>query len=200
MVYEEYVDKNHKPSYDKEILVSFVVKPAEKFTIEECAGAIAAESSTGTWTTLTDWFDGKRVKELSAKAYDFHKMGEYWNVKVAYPLELFESANIPGFLASVAGNIFGMRRVEKLRIEDIYLPKDFLSNFKGPFKGLDVKKIFKVERPIVGTVPKPKVGYSAEEVERLAYELLSSGLDYVKDDENLASPNFCKFEERGKRI
>lgn len=200
MKYEEYVDKGYEPNRLRDVIVSFRVKPAENFTIEECAGAIAAESSTGTWTTLVDWFDGKRVKDLSAKAYEFRKMGEQWNVKIAYPVEFFESANIPAFLASVAGNIFGMRRVEKLRIEDIYLPKKFLSSFKGPFKGLEVKKIFKVNRPIVGTVPKPKVGYSAEEVEKLAYELLSSGLDYIKDDENLASPNFCKFEERGKRI
>lgn len=200
MEYLDYVDKEYKPNPNKEFLVSFKVKPAENFTIEECAGAIAAESSTGTWTTLTEWFDGKRVKELSAKAYEFLKCGDYWNVKIAYPVELFEMANIPGFLASVAGNIFGMRRVEKLRIEDIYFPKSFLKQFKGPLKGLEVKKIFNVDRPIVGTVPKPKVGYSAEEVEKLAYDLLSSGLDYIKDDENLTSPEFCKFEDRCRRI
>lgn len=200
MRYEEYVDKNYKPDQNKDLLVSFRIKPAENFTIEESAGAIAAESSTGTWTTLTDWFDGKRVRDLSAKAYEFKKIEDYWNVKIAYPLELFESANIPGFLSSVAGNIFGMRRVEKLKIEDIFIPKSFMANFKGPLKGLDVKKIFKVNRPIVGTVPKPKVGYSVEEVEKLAYDLLSSGLDYIKDDENLTSPNFCKFDERCKKI
>ncbi|NHW23919.1 MAG: type III ribulose-bisphosphate carboxylase [Archaeoglobales archaeon] len=200
MKYSDYVDKAHQPERDREILVSFTLKPAENFTVEECAGAIAAESSTGTWTTLTEWFDGKRVRELSAKAYEFLKTGEYWNVKIAYPLELFETANLPGFLASVAGNVFGMRRVEKLRVEDIYLPKSFLKHFKGPIKGLEVKRIFKVDRPIVGTVPKPKVGYSAEEVEKLAYDLLSSGLDYIKDDENLTSPEFCKFEDRCRRI
>lgn len=200
MEYLDYVDKEYKPNLNKEFLVSFKIKPAENFSIEECAGAVAAESSTGTWTTLKEWFDGRRVKELSAKAYEFSKSGEYWNVKIAYPIELFEMANIPGFLASVAGNIFGMRRVEKLRIEDIYLPKSFLRQFKGPLKGLEVKKIFNVDRPIIGTVPKPKVGYSVEEVEKLAYDLLSSGLDYIKDDENLTSPEFCKFEERCKRI
>jgi len=95
-----------------------------------------------------------------------------------------------------------MRRVEGLRLEDIYLPEKFLKDFKGPEKGKDgVKKIFEVEnRPIVGTVPKPKVGYSAEEVEKLAYDLLMGGLDYVKDDENLTSPEYCRFEDRASRI
>jgi len=103
-------------------------------------------------------------------------------------------------LASVAGNIFGMRRVEKLKLLDLRIPKDFMRYFKGPLRGVEVKKIFGVDRPIVGTVPKPKVGYSSEEVERLAYDLLLGGLDFVKDDENLTSQKFCRFEDRCRRI
>ncbi|MEM1592822.1 MAG: type III ribulose-bisphosphate carboxylase [Archaeoglobaceae archaeon] len=199
MKYSDYVAKDYVPS-ENEVLVSFLVKPAEGFGIEEVAGAIAAESSTGTWTELFPWYDKKRVERLSAKVYEIKEFGDRWTVKISYPFELFELTNLPSFLASVAGNVFGMRRVAKLRLEDIRFPKEFLKCYKGPFKGLDVKKIFGVERAIVGTVPKPKVGYSAEEVESLAYELLSGGLDFVKDDENLASQSFCKFEDRCKRI
>ena len=45
-----------------------------------------------------------------------------------------------------------------------------------------------------------KEGYIPEEVEKLAYELLLGGLDYIKDDENLTSPSFCRFEARAKAI
>ncbi|MCS7118657.1 MAG: type III ribulose-bisphosphate carboxylase [Archaeoglobaceae archaeon] len=199
MKYLDYVLKGYEPG-NEEVIVSFFVKPTEGFAIEEVAGAIAAESSTGTWTELVDWYDAERVRKLSAKAYEFKRFNEGWILKISYPTELFEYANLPGFLASVAGNIFGMRRVAKLKILDIRIPKDFLKGFKGPLKGLGVKKIFGIDRPIVGTVPKPKVGYNVEEVERLAYELLIGGLDFVKDDENLASPSFCKFEERCRKI
>jgi len=140
---------------------------------------------------------------LSGRVYEIHDLGDgSYLVKIAYPVELFEEGNMPAFLASIAGNIFGMKRAAGLRLEDIYLPRKFLEYFKGPSKGLKgVKEIFKVyDRPIVGTVPKPKEGYTPDEVEKLAYELLSGGLDYIKDDENLASPSFCRFEARAKAI
>jgi ribulose-bisphosphate carboxylase large chain len=108
---------------------------------------------------------------------------------------------MPAFLASVAGNIFGMRRASGLRLEDLYLPREFLKYFKGPSRGVKgVREIFRVyDRPIVGTVPEPKEGYTPE-VEKLAYEILVGGMDYIKDDENLASPKFCRFEARAKAI
>ena len=200
--YPAFVDKSYTPKPD-DVIVTFRVTPAEGFTVEDAAGGIAAESSTGTWTTLYPWYDQSRIERLKGRAYYFkdNKDGTYL-VRVAYPVELFEEGNMPGFLASVAGNIFGMRRAKNLRVEDIYLPKEFLKYFKGPSKGIKgVRDIFKVyDRPIVGTVPKPKVGYTPDEVEKLAYEILSGGMDYIKDDENLASPSFNRFEARAKAI
>lgn len=201
-IYNRYLDIGYQPDLKKDVIAVFRIKPASGFTIEDCAGAIAAESSTGTWTSLYEWYDGRRVEKLSSKVYEILDVGDSWIVRVAYPRELFEDGNILGLLASIAGNVFGMRRVASLRLEDIYLPENFLKGFKGPAKGKKgVKRIFNVEnRPIVGTVPKPKVGYSPDEVEDLAEELLSGGMDYIKDDENLTSPSYCSFEKRARAI
>ncbi|MEM2300908.1 MAG: type III ribulose-bisphosphate carboxylase [Sulfolobales archaeon] len=201
--YPLFIDKSFKPDPEDHVIVSFKVTPAAGFTVEDTAGGVAAESSVGTWTTLYTWYDEARLSRLMGRAYEFLDLGGGgYLVRVAYPVELFEEGNMPAFLASVAGNVFGMRRVRWLRVEDIYLPRRFLEHFKGPFRGLrGVREIFRIYgRPIVGTVPKPKVGYSPEEVERLSYEILSGGLDYVKDDENLASPSYCKFETRARSI
>ncbi len=201
--YPAFIKKGYEPDLDRDVIVVFRIKPAKGFSVEDAAGGVAAESSTGTWTTLYTWYDKARLDKLMGKAYYFKDLGDgSFVVRIAYPVELFEEGNMPGFLASVAGNIFGMRRVEGLRIEDIYLPYDFLKHFKGPSKGIEgVRRIFKVyDRPIVGTVPKPKVGYSVDEVEKLAYEILVGGMDYIKDDENLVSPSYCRFEERARRI
>lgn len=201
--YHLFVDKGFRPDPDSHVVVTFRVAPAPGFTIEDAAGGVAAESSVGTWTTLHVWYDEPRLSKLMGRAYEISDLGGgSYLVRVAYPLELFEEGNLPAFLASVAGNVFGMRRVRWLRVEDIYLPKGFLEPFKGPLKGLSgVREVFRVyDRPIAGTVPKPKVGYSADEVERLAYEVLAGGLDYIKDDENLASPRYCSFEARARGI
>jgi ribulose-bisphosphate carboxylase large chain len=201
--YHEYLSPGYTPDLESSIIAVFRVMPAEGFRVEEVASGIGAESSTGTWTTLYPWYNVERVKRLSAKVYEIRDLGDgSYIVKVAYPIDLFEEGNMPAFLASVAGNIFGMRRAAGLRLEDIYLPREFLRYFKGPSKGVKgVREIFRVyDRPIVGTVPKPKEGYTPEEIEKLAYEILSGGMDYIKDDENLASPKFCRFEERAKVI
>ncbi|MEM4481505.1 MAG: type III ribulose-bisphosphate carboxylase [Desulfurococcaceae archaeon] len=201
--YSEYLAPGYTPDPTGDVIAVFRVTPAYGFRVEEVAAGIGAESSTGTWTTLYSWYDASRVRELSAKVYEIVDLEDRsYLVKVAYPLELFELGNIPGLLASVAGNVFGMKRAEFLRLEDIYLPKRFLEMFKGPSKGISgVMDIFRVyDRPIVGTVPKPKMGYTPSEVEKLAHELLLGGLDYIKDDENLTSPSFCRFEERARAI
>ncbi len=201
--YYEYLSPQYTPDPESDVIAVFRVTPAQGFRVEEVASGIGAESSTGTWTTLYPWYDVERVKRLSAKVYEIRDLGDgSYIVKVAYPVDLFEEGNMPAFLASIAGNIFGMRRAGGLRLEDIYLPREFLKYFKGPSKGVrGVRGVFKVfDRPIVGTVPKPKEGYTPDEVEKLAYEILVGGMDYIKDDENLASPKFCRFEERAKVI
>ncbi len=199
--YKAFVKSDYSPDPDKDLIVSFKVTPSEGFSIEDVAGAIASESSVGTWTTLATLPD--RIWRLMGRAYEIRDLGDgSWLVRVAYPVDLFEEGNMPAFLASVAGNIFGMRRVKGLRIEDIAMPREFLKYFKGPVRGLaGVRELYGVyDRPIVGTVPKPKVGFTPEELEAVAYEILVGGMDYVKDDENLASPSFCRFEGRAKAV
>lgn len=199
--YNVFVKRDYYPDPDKDVLVSFKVVPAEGFSIEDVAGGIASESSVGTWTTLSSL--PERVWRLMGKAYEMKSLGDgSWLVRVAYPTALFEEGNMPAFLASVAGNIFGMRRVKSLRIEDIVIPGEFLKYFKGPVRSLrGVRDIYRVyDRPLLGTVPKPKVGFSPEELEAVAYEILVGGMDFVKDDENLASPSYCRFSERAKAV
>ena len=201
--YPLFIKKDYTPDPEEDVVVTFRITPAPGFSVEDAAGGVAAESSVGTWTTLYTWYDRSRVDGFMGRAYYFRDLGDGSHlVRIAYPADLFEEGNMPGFVASVAGNIFGMKRASGIRVEDIYMPPKFLRHFKGPNRGIEgVREIFRVyDRPIVGTVPKPKVGYTPEEVGRLAYELLSGGMDYVKDDENLTSPSYCRFEERAKTI
>jgi ribulose-bisphosphate carboxylase large chain len=109
---------------------------------------------------------------------------------------------MPQIMSSIAGNIFGMKAIDNLRLVDIDFPKEIAKSFKGPEIGLDeLRKITGIkERPILGTIFKPKLGLNPKEMEELAYEVYSSGLDYTKDDENLCSMSFNKFDDRVQRI
>ena len=195
-IYHEFVDESYEPSSDQLVAV-FRVTPAQGVSIYEAAGRIAAESSVGTWTTLSvkpSLFD-----KLKAIAYKFIDLGDgSWLVYVAYPIDLFEEGSIPNFVSSVLGNIFGMKAIAGLRAEDVYFPKRYLETFPGPNRGIPgVREALGVkERPILATVPKPKLGYTPEEYAQVAYEILVGGVDLIKDDENVASQPFIRFRDR----
>ena len=52
------------------------------------------------------------------------------------------------------------------------------------------------DRPLVGTIIKPKLGLKTVDHAKVAYEAWVGGCDIVKDDENLSSQKFNPFEER----
>jgi ribulose-bisphosphate carboxylase large chain len=105
---------------------------------------------------------------------------------------------MPQILSSIAGNIFGMKVIKNLRLEDVIFPEKLIKSFKGPKFGIQgIRKIFDVwNRPLTATVPKPKVGLSEKEEARIAYEAWVGGIDLEKSDENLASMKFNKFKKR----
>jgi hypothetical protein len=61
------------------------------------------------------------------------------------------------------------------------------------------RKITRIKnRPLIGTIIKPKIGLAPKDHANVAYEAWFGGCDVVKDDENLVSQNFNKFESRLK--
>jgi ribulose-bisphosphate carboxylase large chain len=189
--YEEFVDLNHTPGRD-ELVALYYFEPAEGISREEAVGRVASESSTGTWTTLFTL--PPRMRDLQAKAFEIE--GNY--VKIAYPLALWEEGNAAQLLSGIAGNVFGMKALDRLRLIDASLPAEYLRHFKGPHFGMEgIRDMMKVRgRPLTGAVPKPKVGFTAEEHAEVGYETWMGGFDFVKDDENLTSHPFNRFEDR----
>lgn len=186
----DFVKLNYKPT-DKDLVCLFRLEPNRK-TIKESAASVALESSIGTWTKLQT--EKEYMKKLAAKVFSIK--GNM--IKVAYPGDLFEPGNIPNILSSIAGNIFGMKDVKNLRLEDVQFPSYLLKSFSGPKYGIEgLRKIMKIKnRPFVGTIVKPKLGLNSNDHAEVAYESWMGGCDFVKDDENLSSQSFNKFEKR----
>nr|VDD88962.1 RuBisCO long chain, Form III-b [uncultured archaeon] len=55
------------------------------------------------------------------------------------------------------------------------------------------------DRPLLGTIIKPKLGLKTKDHAKVAYDAWAGGCDIVKDDENLSSQKFNVFEERVAR-
>jgi ribulose-bisphosphate carboxylase large chain len=185
-----YVDLNYRPRND--MVCEFYIEPAKGLSVKEAAEHIAGESSVGTWTEVST--STPRIRKMAAKIFSIK--GNY--VKIAYPQELFEPGNMPQIMSSIAGNIFGMKAIDRLRLEDVEWPYSLMKSFKGPLYGIPgVRKITGVkERPLVGTIVKPKIGLDEKSHAKVAYDAWIGGIDIVKDDENLSSQPFNRFEKR----
>ncbi len=190
MKYVDFVDQSYKPK-TTDLLCDFYVEPIG-ISLKEAAGGVAAESSVGTWTELTTI--KPYVEKLAARVFSIKGN----NIRIAYPIELFEKGNMPNILSSVAGNVFGLRALKNLRLTDINLPKELVQSFKGPKYGINgIRKLLNVhDRPLVGTIIKPKLGLKTVDHAKVAYDAWAGGCDVVKDDENLSSQRFNPFEER----
>lgn len=188
----DYVDLKYKPG-DEELICEYHVEP-KGISLRKACEHIAGESSIGTWVDVKTMSPGI-ARRLKPHVFEIKKSGE---VKIAYPPGIFEPGNAAQILSSIAGNIFGMGSLRKLRLQDVVLPRNIIKSFKGPEFGISgVRKILKVrERPLVGTIVKPKVGLTARAHAKVAYEAWVGGCDVVKDDENLTSQAFNRFDKR----
>src|SRR3989344_6210833 len=190
----DYVNLKYKPK-DSDLICLFRVEPAKGLSLKKAANTVALESSTGTWVEVKT--KKAYVNKLAAKVFSIK--GDY--VKIAYPSGLFEKGNAPNILSSIAGNIFGMKAVRNLRLEDIKIPSEILRGFKGPKYGIQgIRNMMRVkDRPLLGTIIKPKLGLKTRDHAKVAYDAWTGGCDVVKDDENLSSQKFNVFEERVAR-
>ena len=190
MRYIDFVNLKYRPK-DTDLICDFYVEPLGQ-PLDVIAGGVAAESSVGTWTELTT--EKPYIKEKAATVFDIQGN----DIRIAYPIELFEPGNMPNILSSVAGNVFGLEDIANLRLNDITFPKELISSFKGPEYGIQgIREITGVYgRPLVGTIVKPKLGLVVRDHVKVAYDSWLGGCDVVKDDENLSSQKFNPFEER----
>ena len=189
----EFIDSSYKPTR-KDLICLFRVTPSG-MGFKEAANNVASESSVGTWCDVKS--NKKYVNKLGAKVFGIS--GNY--VKIAYPRQLFEENSVANILSSVAGNVFGMKDIKGLRLEDIRFPKKLLNSFPGPRFGIDgYRKILGVKkRPLVGTIVKPKLGLKTKDHAKVAYDAWVGGCDLVKDDENLANQKFNPFDKRAAK-
>lgn len=191
--YKSFLFLNQTFDPESHLFAKYYLETDEDFLT--VAGGVAAESSIGTWTFLTTQRQ-ETFNKYCAKVFFADK--DKGLIKIAYPIDLFEKGNLPQLLSSVAGNIFGLKEVKKLKLLDLDMPESYVTSFPGPRFGIDgIREITKVEnRPLIGSIIKPKEGLSSEEHAKIAMDVYHGGVDLVKDDENLTSPPFNPFYDR----
>jgi ribulose-bisphosphate carboxylase large chain len=184
--------------------------------VPEAAAIVAGEASTATFVKLPgemaeriERLHGARVESiLELEAADLPSLPvarppsgrqtyQRARVEISWPLAN-TGPSLPNILAAVAGNLFECREVTGLKLLDVGLPAALLSAYAGPRFGIDgTRDLAGVHgRPLIGTIIKPSVGLDPQETAELLQKLVEGGIDFIKDDELMASPLNCPFEER----
>ena len=166
---KDYRSMYWTPDYiplDTDLLACFKLVAQEGVPLEEAAAAVAAESSTGTWTTVwtdlltdLDYYKGRayRIEPVpgdDTAVYAF----------IAYPMDLFEEGSVVNVLTSLVGNVFGFKAIRSLRLEDLRFPIAYVKTCGGPPNGIQVERdrMNKYGRALLGCTIKPKLGLSAK--------------------------------------
>lgn len=195
-----YVNLSLKdPRNGEYMLAVFHLKPGNSINILQAAAEVAAESSTGTnFKVKTETSFSREMNALVYKA-DLKKS----LVWIAYPWRLFDrKGNVQNILTYIVGNILGMKEISALKLLDVWFPPAMLEQYDGPSYTLDdMRKYLSVyDRPILGTIVKPKMGLTSAEYAEVCYDFWVGGGDFVKNDEPQANQDFCPYEKMVKHV
>lgn len=192
---KQYLDLGNKEVFNGQYLLAvFKIRAYGDETIESAATEVAAESSTG--SNIKVGSATIYSQSVDAVVYDIdHERGLAY---IAYPWIIFDrGGNVQNIMTFLAGNIFGMGNLAECKLLDVWFPPAMMVQYDGPAYTLDdMRKYLEVyDRPILGTIIKPKIGLTSTEYAELCYDFWSGGGDFVKNDEPQADQQFAPFEK-----
>jgi|TARA_B100001964_G_scaffold245666_1_gene334531 ribulose 1,5-bisphosphate carboxylase large subunit-like protein len=168
--------------------------------LHEAADSLAGEQSTGTWLRVDRETKAlmKNHRAKVGKIKESYRGGMNKGViNISFPHINFGPV-IPMLLTSVAGNLFEMGDFKNVKLLDLEFPKNYIKKFKGPKFGIKgTMKAAKVKnRPMVGCIVKPCVGLDPQGFADACYDVAKGGIDFIKDDELIANPEYSKIKNR----
>ncbi len=183
--------------------------------LEQVAETIAGEQSSGTFLPVpgeTEELKARsRAKVLRIEALDATDSPalpggrkpkaalkfQRAEITLEFPLANL-GANLPTLIATVCGNLYELSDHSGCKLLDLELPPAFGEKYPGPqFSVAGTRKLAGVyDRPIIGTIVKPSVGFTPDQTGDLVRELGEAGIDFIKDDELQADGPHCPLKER----
>jgi len=107
-------------------------------------------------------------------------------------------ASLPILWVTLLGNQVGMRQLSGIRLRRLELPASFVRGCPLPQFGIHgTRRLTGVYgRPLIGCIVKPNIGLTPEQTAGAVRELAASGIDFIKDDELIASPPYSPLAAR----
>ncbi len=124
-----------------------------------------------------------------------------FRVVIDYP-EDNVGVNLPTLASVVAGNLYDLGEVTGLKLIDVQVRPEYRDRYDLPVMGIEgTRASTGVQgRPLFGTIIKPNIGLSPEEIAALVERLCVAGADFIKDDEIAGTHPYAPVDARIRAV
>jgi len=189
--------------------------------IAEVAAMMAGEQSAGTFVRVEGETDELRAR-FGARVISTEQIGQsrtptlrsawaerrglsgprgIYRVVIDYPEENV-GVNLPTLASVIAGNLYDLGEVTGLKLVDVEVTPEYRARYDLPAMGIaGTRASVGVQgRPMFGTIIKPNIGLSPEEIADLVERLCVAGADFIKDDEIAGTHPYAPVETRIRAV
>lgn len=190
-------------SEERYIIAKYYVKTTDKGDLKKAAWELAIGQSVGNPNVRNQW-ETEEIFEMSSCVIA-HEESELIGkregyIDIAFPVinTDWEGDGVSHLLCQLMGGQMDIATFDACRLVNLKFPKSVLSFFKGPKFGISGMRNFtnSYDKPFSGAIIKPKTGISPYVLLEMVKELVDGGVDFIKEDEILSNPSFCKITER----
>ena len=197
------------------VIATYVIETS--LPLEHAAEVLAGEQSTGTFVRVERESDEVRAR-FAAQVESLTEIpltgasalpGSVGDpalrrravLRLRFPLDNF-GPSLPNLMAAVAGNLFEIKELAAIKLIDLDLPQAFAERYPGPKFGVAGTRrlMSRPEGAMIGTIVKPSIGLTPEQLGELVGELAEAGVDFIKDDELQGNGPHSPLEARVRAV
>lgn len=197
------------------VVATYIIETS--LPLAQAAEVLAGEQSTGTFVRVARESDDLRER-FAARVESIDELPltgasplpgaagdpaqrRRARLRLRFPLGNF-GPSLPNLLAAVAGNLFEIKELSAIRLVDLELPQAFAERYPGPAFGVEGTRrlMGRPDGAMIGTIVKPSIGLSPDELADVVSQLAESGIDFIKDDELQGNGPSAPLAERVRAV
>jgi len=196
----EVFNPNHDCG-DNYIRVTYALRSTK--SLRDAAWNIAVGQSFGNPNVRSVWETEELYQNHSCVVLSDESLLEKTKqgiIDIVFPLSNInlDEDGVTQLLVQIMGGQLDIDSIQGCQVLNVEFPKRVNKHFLGPKFGINgIREFTKIsDRPILGGIVKPKIGVNPSILLDLVKELVDGGVNFIKEDEILSSPNVCPMEVR----
>jgi ribulose 1,5-bisphosphate carboxylase large subunit-like protein len=187
--------------FEKYVVVTYILESTH--SVRKAAFDLAIGQSVGNPNIRNEWetdelFENHACLVLRTDLPN-HNTGRM-KVQIAFPVinTDWEGDGIAHLMCQILGGQVDIPHIIHCRVESLWIPDSVRKHFLKPRYGLKGIREYtgQFSKPIFGGIIKPKTGLRPNQLLDMVKELVDGGVDFIKEDEILSNPSFCRLDDR----